>query len=171
MPPSVPHPSSWTNQTLVLFHGTLSVHAAAIVAGGVSIALGRSHTDFGRGFYTTTVEQQARSWAWQLSLRRPRTFPAVVRFELDRDHLASLQSLWFVRGSFNADDYWSLVFHCRRGGAAHGRTVNGGWYDVVIGPVAASWRTRLTIHDADQVSFHTAATATMLDASNPTVLP
>jgi hypothetical protein len=161
----------WTNQRLILFHGTLSVHAATIVSSGVNVTLGRPYTDFGQGFYTTTVEQQARSWAWQLSLRRRGTFPAVVRFDVDRDQLASLQSLWFVRGSFNADDYWSLVFHCRRGGAAHGRAVNNGWYDIVVGPVAASWRTRLTIHDADQISFHTPPAAALLDASNPTVLP
>jgi hypothetical protein len=115
MPP-VPLPSPWTNQRLILLHGTLNIHAPAIVTGGVNVALGRPHADFGRGFYTTTVEQQARSWAWQLSLRRAGTFPAVVRFDVDRDQLDALQSLWFVRGSFNEDDYWSLVFHCRRGG-------------------------------------------------------
>jgi hypothetical protein len=49
--------------------------------------------------------------------------------------------------------------------------VNGGWYDVVIGPVAASWRTRLTIYDADQISFHTPGAAALLNASNPRILP
>src|SRR6266487_482862 len=65
--------------------------------------------------------------------------------------LAALQCVWFVRGSFDADDFWSLVFHCRTGGGKHARTTNYGWYDVAIGPAAASWRQRLTIHDADQV--------------------
>jgi hypothetical protein len=58
---------------------------------------------------------------------------------------------------------WSLVCYCRTGGVAHGRIPKGGWYDIVVGPVAASWRKRLSIQDADQVSFHTPAAASLLD--------
>ncbi|HZU36124.1 MAG TPA: DUF3990 domain-containing protein, partial [Gemmataceae bacterium] len=66
---AVPVPPNWMNQSIALFHGTLDTHANAILSKGVNTALGRRHTDFGQGFYTTTVEQQARSWAWQLSLK------------------------------------------------------------------------------------------------------
>ena len=90
-----------------------------------------------------------------------------MRFDVDRDSLAALQCVWFVRGSFDADDFWSLVFHCRAGEGHHARATNQGWYDVAIGPVAASWRQRLTIYDADQVSFHTGRAATLLNNSNP----
>src|SRR6266545_2112421 len=108
-------PSSWTNQLLTLYHGTVDAYVQSIL-GGVNISQGRSHTDFGQGFYTTTIERQALSWAWQLSQRLPRTLPAVIRFDVSRDDLADLECLWFVRGSFDADDFWSLVFHCRTGG-------------------------------------------------------
>ena len=164
-PPSFT-PSIWTNQLLPLYHGTLDIHVPSILA-GVNVHQGRAHTDFGQGFYTTTIERQAHAWAWQLSQRSPGTLPAVMRFDVDRDSLAALQCVWFVRGSFDADDFWSLIFHCRTGGADHARTTNQGWYDVAIGPVAATWRQRLTIYDADQVSFHTNRTATLLDNSNP----
>ena len=163
-------PSSWTNQPLTLYHGTVDTYVNSIL-GGVKVSQGRAYTDFGRGFYTTTVERQALSWAWQLSQRLPGTLPAVIRFDVKRDDLAHLECLWFVRGSFDADDFWSLVSHCRTRGSHHNRTTSQGWFDVVIGPVAASWRQRLTIYDADQVSFHTDLGANLLSNSNPRKIP
>jgi hypothetical protein len=119
-------PVPWTNQPLTLYHGTMQRHVASILA-GITLSSGRAYTDFGQGFYTTTVEQQARAWAWTLS-QRARGYgnlPAVVRFDVDRDSLAQLDCVWFVRGSLNADDFWSLVFHCRTGQAAHRRAGPG----------------------------------------------
>ena len=163
-------PNVWTNQVLTLYHGTVDIHAQSILS-GVNVSPGRTYTDFGQGFYTTTVERQAQAWAWQLSQRSRGTLPAVIRFDVDRNALANLECLWFVRGSFDADDFWSLIFHCRQGGNSHGRTRNQGWYDVGIGPVAASWRQRLSIYDADQVSFHTNSAAILLNNSNPRRIP
>jgi hypothetical protein len=60
--PSSLTPSNWTNQLLTLYHGTLNTHVPSILA-GVNVNRGRAHTDFGKGFYTTTVETQARAWA------------------------------------------------------------------------------------------------------------
>jgi hypothetical protein len=156
----VPGPSNWQNQELTLYHGTLDRHVQSILK-GVQINQGRASTDLGQGFYTTTLLRQAWSWAWQLSQRQGGQ-PAVVWFQVDRDALADLDSIWFVRGNFDADDFWSLVWHCRRGSPNHGRP---GWYDVAIGPVASSWRQRQTIYDADQVSFHTQKAADLLDNS------
>lgn len=159
-------PSTWVNQKLPLFHGTTNVEVPSILT-GINLANARTSTDFGKGFYTTTVERQALSWAWQLSQQRPGTVPAVIQFDVDRDSLAKLDCIWFVRGSYDAHDFWSVVFHCRSGRAAHRRVANQGWYDVVIGPVAASWRQRLTIYDADQVSFHSGSAVRLLDNSQP----
>ncbi len=162
----IPSPPNWTNQPLILYHGTADREVSSIL-NSVNISQGRVNTDFGRGFYTTTVERQARTWASRLSQRKGGTQPAVIRFDVNRDALADLECLWFVRGSFDADDFWSLVFHCRRGND-HARTTNQGWYDVVIGPVVASWRQLLTLYDVDQVSFHTLRAANLLNNSNPT---
>lgn len=159
-------PATWTNQRVTLYHGTLDIYVRSVI-GGITSSRGRAHTDFGQGFYTTTVELQARAWAWQLSQRRPDTSAAVIRFDVDRDALAKLECLWFVRGSSNANDFWSLIFHCRNGRTAHARPPGSGWYDVVVGPVAMSWRQRLTINDADQVSFHSQGAARLLNRSNP----
>jgi len=101
--------------------------------------------------------------------------PAVVQFTVDRNKLAELDTVWFVRGSFDADDFWSLVHHCRHAGGDHRRGLMRRkqpvkWYDVVVGPVAASWRQRLAISDADQASFHSAAATGLLNASNPVLI-
>jgi hypothetical protein len=165
-------PPPWTNQTLLLYHGTIQRNITSVLA-TINVDRARSTTDFGRGFYTTTIERQARSWAWELSKRTRGAghLPAVIRFDVNRDDLAQLECLWFARGNVDAEDFWSLVFHCRSGRPGHARATNGGWYDVVIGPVAASWRQRLAVFDADQVSFHTARAARLLDRSNPREVP
>lgn len=165
LPPSST-PAPWRNQMLALYHGTVDANVGPILS-GVQVSQGRRFTDFGQGFYTTTVDRQAESWAWQLSQRCPGTQPAVIRFDVDRDQVAMLECLWFVRGGFDAANFWSLIFYCRRGGTAHSRGTGQGWYDVVIGPVAASWRQRLTIYDADQISFHTDRAAQLLNQSSP----
>jgi hypothetical protein len=159
-------PPLWINQPLVLYHGTVDTHVPAILA-GIDVLQGRDDTDFGRGFYTTTVEAQALAWAERLARRLPDMRPAVIRFDIDREAPVQLDCLWFVRGARNVADYWAFVAHCRTGGAAHGRTVQDGWYDVVAGPVAAVWRQRRVQPNSDQVSFHTQEAANLLNASQP----
>lgn len=162
-------PSPWTNAPVRLYHGTVEVFARAIVSGGAKVNLGRTGTDFGPGFYTTTLERQAKTWAHQLAIRRKGTRAAVVAIEVDRDALASLDTLTFVRGDFDAEDFWSLVVHCRGGAVNHARVGGRSHYDAVIGPVASFWRQRLLIQGVDQVSFHTAAAERVLNSSTRSV--
>jgi hypothetical protein len=170
MVPVVLPPVPWTNQEIVLFHGTINLFEAAILA-VVSVRRGDRFTDFGRGFYTTTNLWQAQAWAWQTSQKNPGSQPRVIELTIARDTLARLDALWFVRGAPDAEDYWSLVHRCRTLGTHHGRAVKQGWYDVVIGPVARSWRQRDAFPDADQIGFHTTRAAHLLDASSKRVLP
>jgi hypothetical protein len=159
-------PATWSNQPLILYHGTLQQHKASL-ASGIRPSRGRSNTDFGTGFYTTTSKNQAMSWAWQaaqvamaggnLSARG-----CVLAYRLDRDLAASLESLSFVRGDRDAEDFWSLVFHCRQGLAGHRRYGANSFYDLVSGPVAAFWQQRVAMADADQISIHTPAAALLL---------
>src|SRR5437868_1542573 len=86
-------PPTWSNGPLVLYHGTVAAHAASIQALGVNPLKGRLGTDFGPGFYTTTVERQAKSWAFFAAAAGKVSGPggttgAVVRLEVDRDALA-----------------------------------------------------------------------------------
>lgn len=157
-------PPRWTNAPVRLYHGTSERDARAIVAGEVNVA-GRDRTDFGPGFYTTTLERQARTWADQRVGSRARIRASVVAIDVDREALASLQVLAFVRGDYDAVDFWSFVVHCRTGAADHGRSAAHGPYDVVFGPVSAMWAQRLAIQGVDQVSFHTRAAERVLNSS------
>jgi hypothetical protein len=172
-PATYPTPAAWANQDIVLYHGTIDSFSGSIL-GGVDVTRGRVDTDFGRGFYTTTDEDQARRWARRLSRRRAGTNPVVVRFEVPRNDLASLDSVWFVRGAPDAEDYWSLVhrFRTARGHLVDHARAATGWYDLAIGPLAGNWsRRQLAIQDGDQISFHTAAAASVLDVSSKTSYP
>lgn len=160
-------PVIWSNQPLILYHGTLQQHRASIMR-GIDPQMGRGNTDFGPGFYTTTLRLQAMSWAWQaaaaaMTAGNPSAKGCVLAYRLDREDAARLESLTFVRGDRDAEDFWSFVFHCRQGRAGHGRaTPLPPYYDVVSGPVADFWQQRSVMAGADQISFHTAAAACLL---------
>jgi hypothetical protein len=104
-------------------------------------------------------------WAAQVSTSQPSTAPAVIELTISRVSLAALDALVFVRGDFDAEDFWSLVHHCRKGALDHGRS-SSGYYDVVYGPVAAFWNQRMIVADADQISFHTARAENVLNSSS-----
>ncbi|GJD49110.1 hypothetical protein OPKNFCMD_1840 [Methylobacterium crusticola] len=153
----------WSNPVLRVYHGTDDVSAAVAPNAAlgtplsfvVTLALCRPNTDFGQGFYVTTRLHQAREWANTRVLRappQPGLHAVVLGFDLDRDWLAGLDSLTFVRP---IRDFWNLVTDCRHGFAPHQRIPpRPAPYDVVYGPVTL-WPQRLVIADCDQISFHT----------------
>lgn len=157
-------PPPWTNQDIVVYHGTVDTFATSLVSETISVGFGKPNTDFGPGFYTTTLRRQAQMWAVQISATRTGTSPAVIELTIKRDSLAGLETLAFVRGDFDAEDYWSLIHHCRHGARDHGRR-RSAYYDVVYGPVAAFWNQRMIIADADQISFHSSAADAVLNGS------
>ena len=150
----------WINQSLKVYHGCDDLSAKGIVKHGIQLASGSPTTDFGQGFYTTTNVHQAEQWAnrrYQLGKARRVRSAAVVEFKIDRNDMAGLDDMAFVREDFAPNsDYWQLVAHCR-GGNDHARqagTPRRGYYDVVYGPVSL-YPQFLVIADADQISFHT----------------
>jgi hypothetical protein len=159
-------PPGWTNQEMVLYHGTTAAAAREIAAGKIALHHGRRGVDFGPGFYTTTIEAQARRWAARragLSGRKA----AVVEMLLRREEVASLQFMAFVDKDARAEQFWAFVHYCRSGATDHGRDLQGtsalGYYDVVFGPVAAYWNRSMEIGRADQVSFHTEEAVRLLN--------
>lgn len=171
--PPTATPPVWSNQDVVLYHGTLDSFADSIAGSGVSTPSGnplaRPDVDFGAGFYTTTLKRQAEAWAHVKVAGAGSAGPGVVEFTIGRDSLAALDCLFFARGEFDAVDFWSLVFYCRSGQPAHGRpaSIKNGWYDVVVGPVAAFWRQRVALQGYDQISFHTDDAAKLLNGGHP----
>ncbi len=63
-----------------------------------------------------------------------------------------------------------MVYYCRTGKLAHGRGGNDGWYDLVVGPVVASWKQRLIFAESDQISFHTSRAVQLLMETTPRVM-
>ena len=163
--PATATPSSWTNQNITLYHGTIQKNVTSILNGVTLTGIGQRYNDFGPGFYTTTMQRQAEAWASQRASQTGGQ-AAVVAFTLRRDNLAPLETLWFVRGAYDADDFWSLVFHCRSGGQDHGRTGGSRWYDVVVGSVAAFWQQRVALYDYDQMRFHTRKAFDVLNSAD-----
>jgi hypothetical protein len=158
---------------VVLWHGFTNADYQNIVKLGIDVTQCRIDTDFGRGFYTTTLKRQARQWAWtrfysQFSHQQPGNFPVILQFQVDRVELGTLVSLSFIIGDYTYLDYWSFVQHCRQTssnpGRNHLRPDNKAWYDLVSGPVAADWRQRVCLDDADQFSFHTDAAINLLQS-------
>lgn len=163
----------WKNSHLTLYHGTTNFDALALNKScgskphSIDLAQCRQFTDFGRGFYLTTVLKQAENWAdrkfrhQRMRKNNPSLFSVVLKFEVDRNQLASLLSLCFVTDSSNSD-YWDFVEYCRNGMSPYLLHGNKN-YDIVFGPVSL-WRQRLVIKDCDQISFHTEAALDILPA-------
>lgn len=88
---------------------------------------GRTKTDFGKGFYTTTQKEQAEHWA-RIKRDRAKAARAVVsEYEID-DDLLSMSEL-NIRRFAGVDEAWlEFVVNCRKA-VPHD-------YDLVFGPVA-----------------------------------
>lgn len=166
-------PPKWQNTSLVLYHGTLRKHAQNIQQ-RIDLSKCRPGTDFGRGFYTTTILRQAKGWAWKIyallsdaERQLNENEPVVIQFEVDREELAQLKNLGFVDPRYEAEDLWSLIFRCRQqlNNGHERRYPNTAFYDVVYRPVADFWWLRSTVRDADQISFHTDAGVDLLQKS------
>jgi Protein of unknown function (DUF3990) len=172
-------PSKWSDVcgTITLWHGTVS-ESIAPICNNVDPLRGARATDFGRGFYTTTYEMQARTWAIKTHQKRraeDREYsgqPAVIWFRVPLRELAPLHSLAFIRPEPDNELFWSLVGHCRsfppNANALRKYTHlcdsagSADWYDMVCGPVAADWPQkgkklfrRQVYLGYDQYSFHT----------------
>ena len=158
--PGIP---SWNDQDIVLYHGTLDAHVSSILQ-GVDLNKCKHLRDFGRGFYTTTKRSQAERWANDLADQTAGSVPAVIQFTVERNYLALLDALFFVRATADAFDFWSFVQFCRSSATDHGRA-HALWYDIVVGPVMGSLRKQSVIQDSDQISFHTAHATAVLEGS------
>lgn len=148
---------------LKLYHGTDADSLGSICRNGIDLSFSRKiDTDFGPGFYLTTSLIQAQKWAGIISKSRKKA-PACVGFELDRADFHRLKILLFTLEDCDPG-YWAFVLHCRFDAIVDHQCGNGGFYDIVIGPVAKSWRQgRLTTWPGhDQYSFHTTEAVELL---------
>lgn len=104
---------------LILFHGT--------DIDFTNICLDRSHNkrDFGTGFYTTILENQAEEWAYRLSLRNHSKGYYVMKFLFTENSDLKIKRF----DSLNKEWLEFIKENRSKGGLQHD-------FDVVIGPVA-----------------------------------
>ena len=108
-----------SNNELMLFHGT------NILFNVVDLEKSKNKRDFGKGFYTTTLELQSKSWAENMFIRYGGNGIYVMTFKLK--DISNLQ----IKEFNGLDEEWLNMIKNNRlnGGIQHN-------YDVVIGPVA-----------------------------------
>jgi len=104
---------------LILFHGSyLSVEKP-------DISFSRENVDFGKGFYTTPIREQAESWASRFKRKHGQGIISV--YEIDMDALPS--EVKVLRFDTYSNEWLDFIYACRK-------TKYVGDYDIVIGGVA-----------------------------------
>ena len=104
-----------------LYHGgTTRVHKPVL-------AKGRSKTDFGKGFYTTTSLEQAEKWAIIKKNREKIVNAFVSVFEVDATIFEKDYTILFFEGA--TAEWLDFVVQNRRGKKTT-------CYDLIMGPVA-----------------------------------
>lgn len=106
---------------MILYHGsTVAIRKPSLMPG-------RSNADFGKGFYTTSNQEQAVRWANIKKEREGSKRAMVSVYEFDENLLNNTD--WNIRHFTGADEAWLyFVSDCRKS-----RQHN---YDLVLGPVA-----------------------------------
>jgi hypothetical protein len=99
-------------------------HGSNISFDRVSLDFAKDRRDFGQGFYTTTIREQATNWARDLCLRYKTETAFLYEFEFS---LINLKCKIFD----DVSEEWLnfIIRNRRRGGVQHD-------YDIVQGPVA-----------------------------------
>ncbi len=116
----------WAHNTYY-YPGTSGTGAASILSVGISSAFFEPKKDFGKGFYTTTIESQAIDWA----SRRPGG--TVLRYSVSDADFNSLNKFAFTTTS--DPDWKHTVWEGRRGILDTTPLV----YDVISGPMLINW--------------------------------
>ena len=107
------------NQQMVLYHGTAHLFDA------VDLEKSHNRRDFGRGFYTTILESQAREWAYRQKLRMHAEKYYVYQYLFTEDSNLNVKRFH----ALNQEWLEFIKENRSKGGLQHS-------YDVVIGPVA-----------------------------------
>jgi len=101
-------------------------HGSNLVIKNPDISFSRKEVDFGRGFYTTPMKEQAISWAKRFKKRQGQG--VISTYEIDELKLSEEVSI--LTFSDYTIEWLDFIMACRQGGSD-----NEG-YDVVIGGVA-----------------------------------
>ena len=111
-------------------------HGSNELITGIDLSKGRKYKDFGQGFYTTHIKEQAVLWAKRIS-ERYGGHPTVTEFEFDLEK-AQKDGI-SIKIFEQSDKEWALFVMANRN-----REIDFHHdYDIVIGPVADDNMARL----------------------------
>lgn len=103
---------------MILYHGS------NIVVDKPDLKYSRKNLDFGMGFYTTTIEDQAKKWSERFVAK---DLPGIISiYEIDDEKINNSNTLSFETYS---DEWLDFIVDCRSGKD----TLD---YDVIIGGIA-----------------------------------
>ena len=107
-----------TDLPRIVYHGTISVYEESLRA-GIDLKRGIQTTDFGKGFYTTTIRSQAERFAFKKASNFNRqhrgdltAFPLLIEYALAPERLSECSGIVFD----SPDDRWrEFIFNNRVG--------------------------------------------------------
>ena len=127
---------------MILYHGSNQF------IDSIDLSKGRKHKDFGQGFYTTHLRQQAEFWSARMADRYGGK-PTVTEFEFDLE--AAVSSGLDIKVFDTPDKEWALFVMANR--RTDGEEFRHG-HDIVIGPVADDRMARLFgLYDMDVIDL------------------
>jgi len=100
-------------------------HGSYLAVEKPDLSFSRGNVDFGRGFYTTPIKEQATSWAMRFERKHGQCVVNAYTF----DECALLENTSVLVFDTYSDEWLDFIVSCRRGESTGG-------YDVVIGGVA-----------------------------------
>lgn len=112
-------------------------HGSNQLISSMDLSKGRKYKDFGQGFYTTHLREQAVYWSKRVADRFGGE-PTVLEFEFDLE--AALADGLNVKVFEKPDREWALFVMANRDTSGRGFRHE---YDIVIGPVANDNMARL----------------------------
>ena len=109
---------------MMVFHGSYMEVARP------EVGCGRARVDFGRGFYVTSLRDQAVAWARAVARRHRGGVAVLSAFEFDMERAKALSGARYKNFAAYDLDWLDYVVDCRNGGTLQDQ------YDVVEGGVA-----------------------------------
>lgn len=104
---------------IILFHGSTFLFSQ------IELSKSKNKRDFGKGFYTTVFEEQAREWGYRLGLRKEQRQYYVYQFIYKPSEMLKIKQF----DTLNREWLRFVVANRMEGGLQHD-------YDVVVGPIA-----------------------------------
>lgn len=99
-------------------------HASTFIVESPDVRYSRDYLDFGRGFYLTSMREQAAKYALRFTLRRKKAY--INEYVLDENELQKYR----IKSFESYDEEWlDYVAQCRKG-------VQEGLFDIVEGGIA-----------------------------------